>query len=136
MVGVPLDFRRPPFVALHEDAAGVAVVREVAVAKWSGRPGTMLLRLTDVGDDLLRRLLRAGGEPGQGQRGPHEGEELPAALRVLEGGGLLGELPVEELQEAGAVRELLEALPVAPLGDPARRAVGRRPRSSTGTAGT
>ncbi len=112
VVGVALDLRRPPLVALHEDAARVAVVGDRG-GEVERAARHELLRLPDVGEDLLRGLLRAGGQTGQRQRGPHEGEELPAALRVLEGGGLLRELPVEELQEAGAVRELLEALPVA-----------------------
>ena len=110
----------------------------VAVVAGRGReeerpPGHELLGLPHVGQDLLRRLLRAGGEPGEGQRGAHQRQELAAALRVLEHRGLLRELAVQELEEGGRVGQLVEALPVArrPVA-PARR---RTPSELDGDGG-
>ena len=115
VVGVPLDLRRPALVALHEDAARVAVVR--------GRRGEeertarhQVLGLPHVRENRLLRLLRADGEPGQGQRCAHECQELPPALRVFEGRRLLRKLTLQELEEPGALGELVEALPVATAG--------------------
>ena len=49
----------------------------------------------------------------EGERRPHQGQELAPALRVLEDRGLLRELAVQELEEGGRVGELVEALPEA-----------------------
>ncbi len=117
MIGVPLDLGGPALVALHQHPPRVAVVGHRG-REEERPPRHQLLRLLDVGEDLLRGLAGAGGEAGQGERGAHEGEELAAALGVLEGRGLLGELAVEELEEARAVQELLQALPVAAAGRP------------------
>ena len=112
VLGVALDLGGPALVALHQDPARVAVV--AGGGREEERPPRHeLLGLPHVGQDLLDRLLRAGGEPGEGERRPHQGHELAAALRVLEHRGLLRELPVQELEEGGRVGELVEALPVA-----------------------
>ena len=112
VVGVALDLGRPPLVALHEDPARVAIVARGG-GEEEGPAQDELLRLPHVRQDLLRGLLRAGGEPGEGERGAHERHELAATLRVLEHRGLLRELPVQELEERGRVGELVEAFPVA-----------------------
>ena len=117
MVGVPLDLGGPALVALHQHAPRVPVVGHRG-REEERPPRHQLLRLLDVGKDPLRGLAGAGGEAGQGEGGAHEGEELAAAPGVLEGRGLLGELAVQELQEARTLRQLLQALPVAAAGRP------------------
>jgi hypothetical protein len=115
VVGVSLDLRRPPLVALHEDAPGVAVVGRGG-GKEQRTARHHVLGLSHVGENRLLRLLRTGGEAGESQRRAHERQELAPAPRVLEGRRLLGKLTVEKLEEAGTLGELVETLPVAPLG--------------------
>jgi hypothetical protein len=111
MVGVALDLGGAPEMALDQDALGVAAV-EHGRGEEEGLAGHGLLRCLHVGHDLLFRLLGAAGEAGQGQRGPHQGEELPAALGIVELRGLRRELAVQEVQELRRLRQLLQALPV------------------------
>ena len=113
MVRVPLDLGRTPEMALDEDALRVAAVEhgrgeEERLARHD------LLRRPHVGDDLLFRLLGAAHESRQRERSAHHGEELATAPGIVELGGLLRELAVEELEELGCARELLQALPVRP----------------------
>ena len=42
-----------------------------------------VLGLPDVGDDLFRRLLRAGADAGERERRAHQLQELAAALRIV-----------------------------------------------------
>jgi hypothetical protein len=113
MVRVALDLGRPPQMALDEDALRVAAV-EHGRREEQGLARHRLLGGLHVGDDLLFRLLRAAGETGQGQRGPHEGEELAAAPGVRQLRGLRRELAVQEVEELRRLGQLFQALPVGP----------------------
>jgi hypothetical protein len=115
MVGVPFHLGGPAHVALDEHALGVAAVDDRGGEEE--RPaGDHVLGRHHVGDDLLLGLPRAPGEPREGQRSPHHLQEAAAALGVVEGAGLLGELAVQELQELRRAGQLLQALPVDASG--------------------
>ena len=59
-----------------------------------------------------RRPHRAAADPRQGQRGPHQREELAAAEPVGPDLRLLRKLPLDDLLKGLAVGQLLEAPPV------------------------
>ena len=86
MVGVALDLRRPALVALDERRRVAKPPSGIAVAKKSGLPGTMLLRLPHVGDDLLLGLLACRRvSAGERERRAHQLQELaPAGRRPRE----------------------------------------------------
>jgi hypothetical protein len=115
---VAFDLRRPPHVALGEHRLEIAEHRHRRGEEQ--RPaGEDLLRLLDVGDDLLERLLGAGGEAGERQRGARELQEVAArealACRVVALGGPLGrmawELALQHLFELRRRGKLFEAAP-------------------------
>ncbi len=110
MVGVPLDLGGATHVALDENALGVTAVGDRR-GEVQRTPGDHVLGRPHVGDDGLGGLLRACGQPREGERRAHHAHELAAAGGIRELGGLLRELAVEELEEARCLLELLEALP-------------------------
>ena len=82
MVGIALDLRRPAEVALDQDASGIAAQDKRAriVARLPRDP---VLRLADIGDDLLERLRCARAGAGERERRPHETEETAPAHEPL-----------------------------------------------------
>ncbi len=139
MVGVAFDLGGTALVALDEDAPGEAVVGHRRGVEE--RPTQdQAFGLLHVGQDLLGRLLGAGGEARERQRRAHEGQELAPALGVFEDRGLLGKLPVQELEEARGSRPAPRGSSSSggrgrPPGGAARRRARRRrweprPRSS------
>ncbi len=69
------------------------------------------LGLVDVGNDLLRRLLGAGRQAAERERGARQLEEAPAVDAFGPGGRLARELAVNQLFELRRARDLLEAAP-------------------------
>ena len=84
----------------------------IAVAKNSGRPGTRFSGWRTYGMIFSAGCLVHALTPGERQRRAHELQELPAALRVVPLGRLLGELPVQVFPELQGVGELAQAAPV------------------------
>src|SRR5262249_48317680 len=76
-----------------------------------GNAGGDLVGLCGVREDLALRggAEAAAGRTGQGQRGAHEGEELPPAHVVRELGGALGDLVVHHLRELRCPGEVVRA---------------------------
>ena len=81
MLGVALDLRRPPLVALGEEADGVAVER-LCRRVVPGNAGSDLGRLDDVGDDLVPWRARARAEARERDRRAHAREEVASRHRV------------------------------------------------------
>jgi hypothetical protein len=111
VAGIALHLHRPPFPAGGQDAQGQPVLQQgggVVERVTGNHPVGRLV----VGEDLLHRLLGAGGEPGQGHRGPHQLEEVAPgeALGHVEGAG--GKLLVRVGKRGLPVELLLHAPPV------------------------
>jgi len=66
MLWITFDFGRPPHVALDEDRLGNAGERNRG-REEQRTAGDELFGLAHVGDDRLRRLLRAGADAGKRQ---------------------------------------------------------------------
>ncbi len=115
VVGVALDLRRPALVALDEKARGVAAERRGG--REEERPARDdLLGLLHVGDDSLARLLDAGREAREGERGGGELEEAAPADALVPLGSVPGKFAPQHLGELGRAGILLEAAPErAPL---------------------
>ncbi len=111
MIRVPFHLRRPSLVTLDEDTGGDAAQGHRAREKQR-LAGNLLLGLSDVGDDQLGRLHRAGADPGQRHRGAHQLEERATADRIVPLRGIRRELAVQELLEFGGFRHRLQAAPV------------------------
>jgi len=115
MLGVAFELRRAPEVILGEkrhsqpaDGHGGGVEQ--------GPSRNDLLRLPDVGDELLVRLARAGADARQRERRAHQLQELTSTGRVVELGSLRRKLALDVLADLRSVRELLQAAPeTAPL---------------------
>ena len=113
VIGVALDLGRPPLVALDEQpGADAAEGHRRRVVKRPARHD--LLGLPDVWDDLLGGLARAGGHPGEPERGAHELEKGSPLNRIGDRFDLRRELVVAA---APGTRDRL----------PARRASARTP---------
>jgi hypothetical protein len=107
---VAFDLGGPPVMAFDEHGPRVAAV-EHGRGEELRPPGHHLLGRLHVGHDLLFGLHRASGEAGQGERGAHDLHEVAPARGILELGGLLGELAVQELEETRRVGQVFEARP-------------------------
>ncbi len=113
VLGVALDLRRPALVTLDQQTDAYAAERHGGGVEQ--RPaGDDLLGLADVGDDVdgRRRLDRAAAQPGQAQRGGHQGQEAAPAQRVGPGRRPLRELALDHLAEGVGVGQLLQRPPV------------------------
>ena len=118
--GLPFDFGRTPHVAFDQHRLGDAGERDRAREEQRSA-GNEILRLPDVGNDLFRRLLGARADARERERRAHQLQELPASLRVIPLGGLLGKLAVQILAELERVGQFAEAAPVQAAVEPARR---------------
>src|SRR3954447_5735740 len=111
MLGVSLDLGRMPHMALNQDGISNSRKRNRAGEKERAA-GDKILRLPDIGIDLLGWLFGARADAGQSQRRAHQLQELTAPLRVVPFGRLLGKFPMKILAELRGVRELPKAAPV------------------------
>ena len=114
MLGIALELRRPAHVVLGEQRLGKASLHHRG--RVEERPARNdLLGLPDVRNDLFFRLPRAGADAGEGERRPHQLEELPPARRVVELRSLRRELTIDVLVEFRRVGQFVET---APIGAP------------------
>jgi hypothetical protein len=112
VLGVPLDLRRSPHVALDEHARADA--RQLDRGREVERlAGNQVLGRLHVRDDRFLGPARAGPETRERQRRAHELQERAAARGIDPLRRPLGELPMEEILELLGLGQLLEALPVA-----------------------
>ena len=111
VLGIALDLRRAAVVTLDEQAGGDPGERHRG-GEQDRLPGKKLLRLADIGHDLLDRLARAGGQSGEAQRGRGELQEVAPRDAVRPLRGEAGKLAIEQLAELGRLRQLLETPPV------------------------
>ena len=84
----------------------------IALAKYSGRPGTISSGWRIYGTMRLGRLLGAGADARKRQRGAHQLQEVAAPFRIVPLGRLLGKLAMQVLAELRRVGQLAEAAPV------------------------
>jgi len=122
MIRVALDLRRPPHVAGGEHAERVAGADGRRGGEGERHAGDDLLRLLDVGDDGLERLLGAGGGAAERQRGSHQLHEAAAVDAEAEWHRLARELVLHRLLEGGAALQLVEGAPERRCGALARAA--------------
>ena len=106
VVGIALDLRRPPHVALDEHARADAAEGERG-GEVERLAGDEVLRLADVRDDLLRRAV-ARREPRQRDRSAHQLDEVAAVDAALERQRLLRELLLHAREEVVVARKLIE----------------------------
>ena len=111
MLGISFDFRRTAHVALDEDRPRDAAERDGAGEK-QGPAGNEVLRLADVGNDVLGRLPRAGANAGERERCAHQLEKVAPALGVVPLRRLLRELTVQVVAEVRGIGQLAQAPPV------------------------
>ena len=107
---VPLELRRPPLPARHDDAHRVAVPGDRGRVGGRDRRGDRA-RLRDVGDDVLARRL-AGAEAGERGGRAEDLQEAAAGEPVRRLRGALRELV---LRRGGASLALLERAPAPRL---------------------
>jgi hypothetical protein len=103
MFRVPLDFGRTPHMTLDEHGTGNAGERNGAREKERSARHNFFW-LTNIRDDVLGWLLRAGAHAGERQRGAHQLEEIAPALWVVPLRRLFRKLAMEifaELQRVG-----------------------------------
>ena len=70
------------------------------------------LGILHIGNDNLLRLSPAAGQPGQGKRGRHQLQELPAIHRFIPFRGVAREFAVQQLLEVRIAGKLFQAAPV------------------------
>ena len=80
MLWIAFDFGRMTLVAFHQNRRGDAGKRD-GRREEQRTARHQVLGLPHVGDDLFRRLLRAGADAGERERRAHQLQELAAALR-------------------------------------------------------
>ncbi len=111
MLRIPFDFGRSAHVALDQHRPRDASERDGAREK-QGPAGHQIFRLSDVRNDLLWRLRRAGADTGERERGAHQLEEVAPSLRVVPFRRLLREFTVQVVAEVRSVGQLAQAPPV------------------------
>ena len=112
MLRVALHLGRPSLVALGQDAGRIAA--DHRRGREEERPsGHDLLGLLDVGNDLLERLARAGGQAGEPERGRREPKEVAAGDAFGPLGRESGKLAMQHLFELRRAGDLLETAPEA-----------------------
>jgi len=109
MLLVAFDLGRPAHVALAQHAEAVALVRRGG-GEEERLAGDDVLGLAHVGDDLLRRLLVAGHQAGERQRGAGQLEEA-AAVDVAPFRRLARKFALQHVDEARRLRQLVHAAP-------------------------
>ena len=107
MLGVALELRRPAHVVFGQQRAWPKPPCGIAVAKNSGRPGMTSSGWRTYGTMLLFGLPRAGADAGQRERRAHQLQELAAAGRIGELGGLRRELALRRTRGTPACRPVL-----------------------------
>ena len=113
MIGVAFDLRRPAHVAFDQHGPGNPRDRNGA-REEEGPSGDEIFGLTDVRDDLLGGLPRAGADPRERERRAHQLEEVSAAFRIVPLGRLRRKLAVQVIAEVLAVGQLAQASPIEP----------------------
>ena len=111
VIGVAFELGRTPHVAFGQQARADAAERHRR-GKEQRLARDDVFRLTNVGDDELVGLSRAGGGAGQRDRGAHQLQESAPPDGIEPLGGLRRKLAVQELAEFVGLGQLVEAPPV------------------------
>ncbi len=117
---VALDLGRPAEVAFGQQADADAAQRHGG-GEEQRLAGNDFFRRPDVGlqGDRRGRPDRAAADAGQGQRRPHQGQELPPAQGAGPAGRLFRKFPMNQLPKGRRVGQLFQGTPVLlPLGAP------------------
>ena len=111
MVGIAFNLGGPAQVAGGKQAGAYAAhLHRGREIEWNA--GNELLRLANIGDDDLFRLLGASRNAGKCQRCGSELQKIAAVGWIQPIGRSVGEFIVDESLKLFGLRQLFEALPV------------------------
>src|ERR1700722_6658226 len=111
MIGIALDIGGPAFVAFDQYADGIGSERHrggVILRLAENQP----LRLSYIGDDVFFRSLATAREPGKGERGGHQLQEIATVDRLIPLRSLTRKFAMEQLFELRIVGEFFQSTPI------------------------
>ena len=111
MFGIAFDFRRPSFVAAHEQRRRNTAQGE-GCRKEQPFPRDEFFRLADVRNNVFGRLNDATTQARERQRRAHDLQERSAFDRVIPFVGGVRKLATHELFDDRRVGEIFERAPV------------------------
>src|ERR1041385_1774843 len=112
MFRIALDFGRMALVALNEQPGGVTAQGHCGCeVKWFSQ--CQFLRLFNVRNNSLDRLLGAGRQSRQGERSAHQLQKLSPMMSAQPLRSSLGKFALEKLDELLRACDLIQAAPVA-----------------------